>query len=354
MRLHKYASSAILPQFRCPLVFKMSSTVPTAITTIWENLLATVEDNTDLQLLSSYAKTVVVTLGIIINAIGIVGNSSILWAIVKDNTLRKPYNALLGSMAVNDVILCGVVNMLQVAGIYSGEFPLTWPSQYIMCKLHTILWVHLLFMTMMHIIVIAVHRYLVVFRTQLSQRITNKRTVPLLIVGLHLASLALFFKMHTKEYSYMSTVGLCLGKVGSSGYVSFIIFATTILLAAVALLFSYMSIHRKVYAAKKQLELVNVGGENYADKKRRLTSDTRHKKILKCMISILVIFLVGYIPGLVAMGGRDSGTSPVVLASTMLILWISNAINALVYGILDSRFRRVMLRMCNNKISPVD
>ena len=328
--------------------------MPTAITTIWENLLTTVEDNMDLQLLSSYAKTVVVTLGIIINAIGIVGNSSILWAIMKDKTLRKPYNALLGSMAVNDVILCGVVNMIEVAGIYSGEFPLTWPSQYIMCKLHSILWVHLLFMTMMHIIVIAVHRYLVVFRTQLSHRITNKRTVPLLILGLHLVSLAVFFNMHTTEYSYVSTVGVCLGKVGSSGYVGFIVFATTILLAVAALLVSYMSIHRKVYAAKKQLELVIVGGEIYADKKRQLTSDNRHKKILKCMIIILLIFLVGYIPALIALAGRESGTSPSVLASTMLIMWISNAINALVYGILDSRFRRVMLRMCSNKISPVD
>ena len=332
----------------------MSSTVPTAITTIWDNFLTTVEDNTDLQLLSTYAKTVVLTLGIIINAIGIVGNGSILWAIVKDKTLRKPYNALLGSMAVNDVILCGVVNMIQVAGIYSGEFPLTWPSQYILCKLHSILCSQLLLMTMLHIIVIAAHRYLVVFRTQLSYRITNKRTVPLLILGLHLVSLAVFFKMHTAEYSYVSTVGLCLGKVGGSGYVGFIVYATTILLAVVALLVSYISIHRKVYAAKKQLQLVNVGGENYANKKHQLTSDTRHKKILKCMIIILLIFLVGYIPVLVALLGREGGTSPVVLASTLLILWISNAINALVYGILDSRFRRVMLRMCNNKISPVD
>ena len=332
----------------------MSSTVPTAITTIWDNLLTTVTDDMDQQLLSTYVKNVVVTLGVIINAIGIVGNSSILWVILKDKTLRKPYNALLGSMAVNDVILCGVVNMIQVAGIYLGEFPITWPSQNIMCKIHSILWVQLLFMTMLHIIVIAIHRYLIVFRTQLSHRITNKRTVPLLIIGLHLASLAVFFRRYTAELSYVSTVGSCLSEVGSSGYAIFAVFSVVILLTAVTLLFSYISIHRKVYAAKEQLKLVNIGGSNYANQKRKLTSDTRHKKILKCMIIILLIFLVGYIPSLVAVWVRDSGISPSVVSSTMVILWISNAVNSVVYGILDCRFKRGMLSMCNNKISPED
>ena len=66
--------------------------------------MGSVADGGDLQFLSTYVKTVFVTLEILINAFGIAGNSSILWVIVKDKTFRKPYNVLLGSMAVNEVI----------------------------------------------------------------------------------------------------------------------------------------------------------------------------------------------------------------------------------------------------------
>ena len=344
-----------------------NSTEPTSLTTAWDDLwnnLTGVEDILSstsagiesLQRLSSHMKTVFVTLGIILNLLGVIGNGSILCVIVRDKTLRKPYNGLLASMAVHDMILCGVLNMTQVVGIHSESFPITWPSEDLMCKINAILWSHFLLTSMLHIIVIAAHRYLLVFHPRFSERITSKRTISLLIVVLHVVSLPLLSKQFTAPMRFIRSAGCCLHKI--NGNVNLIIFVTVVVFAITALLYSYIRIHRKVYSTKKRLQLVNTEGTSYANQKRKLKSTTQHKKILQCMVIILVTFIAGYVPSMFSVWRINRGydIAPVYVSTTVLILWTTNAINSLIYGVLDSRFRNgyKKLFLCNNKISPTN
>ena len=225
-----------------------------------------------------------------------------------------------------------------------------------MCRINAILWSHFLLTSMLHIIVIAAHRYLLVFHPRFSERITSKHTISLLIVVLHVVSLPLLSKQFTSPMRFIRSAGWCLPKI--RGYVNLIIFVTAVVFVITALLYSYIRIHRKVYSAEKRLQTVNIEGTSYANQKRKLKSTTQHKNILQCMVIILVTFLAGYIPSMFSVWSLNIGydIAPVYVSTTVLILWTTNATNSLIYGVLDSRFKNgyKKLFLCNNKISPAN
>ena len=293
-----------------------------------------------LQSLSGAVKMVIVALGVIMNLFGVVGNVSILYVIARDKTLRKPYNALLGSMAVNDILRCGVLNMIQVAGIYLEEFPLTWPSQHMMCIIHAILLTQLIIMVPLHIMVIAIHRYLLVCHQNLSDRITNKRTIGILICALHIVSFVLLSGRFNPDNSYrfISSYGRCIGNL--PGHLNLTIVSTITFLVIVISLASYISVYHKVSSSKKRLQLFSIGGAIYGNQRRRLQVMTQHQKILLCMVVIVVLLIVSLCLGAFSawMANKES-VSPSTISITMVIALFVGAINSLVYGVLDYRFR---------------
>ena len=307
--------------------------------------------------LPSDVMAVVVTLGVIFNLLGVAGNVSILCVIARDKTLRKPYNALLGSMAVHDIVRCGVLNMIQVTGVYLEEFPLTWPSQTLMCRIHGILWTQLALMTLLHVMVIAIHRYLIVYHQKLSARITNRRTIGLLIGILHIISFALMGARFRPNISFrfVSSYGRCIVKL--PGHLNLIIVSTVTFLAMIILLSSYISVYCKVSSSKKQLHHVSTAGAVYGNQKRRLQNMRQHEKILLCMVVILVFLIATSIPAALSswMANRNNDISPSTVSIAMAIVWIVGVMNSVVYGVLDSRFRNGFKRLflCNNKVSPI-
>ena len=323
----------------------------------FDNVSATLAGGEAVPSLPSDVKTVVVTLGVIFNLLGVVGNVSILCVIAINKTLRKPYNALLGSMAVNDIVRCGVLNMIQVAGVYLEEFPLTWPSQTLMCRIHGILWTQLVLMTILHIMVIAIHRYLIIYHQKLSERITNRRTIGLLIGILHIVSFALLGARlnPNNSFRFVRSYGRCIGKL--PGQLNLVIISTITFLTIVVLLLSYISVYHKVSSSKKQLQQVSIEGAVYGNQKRRLQKLTQHQKILLCMGVIVILLIVSFIPGFLStwMASRHSDISPSTVSIAMTIVWIVGVMNSVVYGAFDSRFRKGFKRLilCNNKVSPM-
>ena len=331
----------------------MNSTEPTLLTTIFDNLSTAVAEEA-VQSLSSYLRRVIVTLGVIFNLLGAVGNVVILCVIARDKTLRKPYNALLASMAVNDIVICGVLNMIQVVGIYLGEFPMTWSSQLIMCRIHSILVVNLHFTSLLHVMVIAIHRYLIVYHQKLNDRITNKRTVGILICALHIVSFILLsgrLKPNNTQ-RFIGSLGRCMGKLPGDLIINTI--SITVGIAIAILLASYSSIYYKVYSSKKQLQLVTVGSGNYNNQRRRIQNDSHHKKILMCMIITVIVLVVGYVPGMLSgwMVNKDADVNASTISISMLFAWFVYAMCSVSYCILDTEFKTAFKRLflCNNKI----
>ena len=328
------------------------------VSTLWDFAYTTAATDTFIQPLTKNFKTFIVTLGVLINLFGVVGNIVILVVMVRSKSLRKPYNGLVASMAVIDLALCGVVNMIQVAGIHTGTFPLSWPSEDSMCRAHNIMWIQLVFVSMLHISVIAAHRYLLVYYPHVSARITNKLTVTLLIFILHVVAFLVFcFGKLTGEMRFIPPAGCCIAWSKSSK--NLLLIAGNLGITTTILLCSYIAIHLKVASVRKQLKAVcvNAQGVEYANSKNNLKRNTHHMKILQCMLVIFLLLVGGYLPVLASMGQviNTDDASPIFVSSTMLIVWVTNAVNSVVYGVLDSNFRMAYRKLmsCGIKIWPL-
>ena len=290
--------------------------------------------------LSETAKTTVVVLGIIINLFGIVGSTSILVIIRINTSLRKPYNLFLFSMALNDLCLCGVLNIIQVAAIHLREFPFSWPSQGILCRLHNIVWFHFLHVSLLHIAVIAVHRYLLIFRRHLVAYIDTKAKIRMLVLFLHVFSLIVFCTQKLSgEHRFIEAVGTCIP--WSSGKISMALSGSHIALCTLTLLVCYISIHQKATRISNQVQTEITEGQASNSSRNYLKRMSAHKKILQCMFVIILLSGVSYLPMIISIARliKASFVPPSLLSSTTIMVMVSNAANSVVYGILDINFR---------------
>ena len=294
------------------------------------------------QTLTSDFRILMLTSGAIINLFGVLVNVIIMAILYKDKSLRKPYNALLGSMAVCDMFCCGILNIVQVIAIYIETYPITWPRADLMCRLHTFLRIYLGFVSFLHVMSISITRYLLVLHPQLSTRVINKRTIAIILFVIHLLSCVIVTTCAGlfEKSTFIKTMGFC--KPDETDIALVAVWATTLSLSALVLLYSYVRIHRTVYLAKKKLETVIMERSRYRDSRRNLTKNSSHKYILQCMMIILISLLLGYLPNLVVVTRIVNGLYVPfrALPLTMLILHLSNAAHSLVYVVLDTNFKR--------------
>ena len=202
--------------------------------------------------------------------------------------------------------------------------------------------------------VIAIHRYLLVYHQKLSERITNKRTVGILICALYIVSFALLSGGYSpnNRFLFSSLHGRCFGNL--PGKFNIAIMAITTVLVTVVLLASYIRVIKKVASSKAQLELVSIGGAIYGNQRRRLQIMKQHQKILLCMVVIVILLIVAVVSGSLSilMAKKYIDVSPPTTAMVLVISWIAAVMNSLIYGVFDSRFRNSFKRLflCNNKV----
>ena len=282
------------------------------------------------------------TSGSLINLFGVLVNGLIMLLLYKDKSLRKPYNALLGSMAVSDMFCCGVLNIVQVIAIYIETYPITWPRADLMCRLHSFLRLHLILVSILHVMSISMTRYLLVLHPQLSTRVINKRTITISLLVMHILSCVIVTTCSGlfEKSTFIKTMGSC--KHDEKDIALMAVLATTFSLSALVLLYSYIRIHRAVYLAKKKLETVIMERSRYRDSKRKLNNNSSHKYILKCMLIIFILLIAGHLPNLVVAASIANGSDVLSYALPLAVLafFFSNAVHSLGYVVLDTNFKR--------------
>ena len=301
-------------------------------------------------------KDVIVTSGVIINLFGLLSNAIILVVMYKDKSLRKPYNALIGSMTVSDMVVCGVTSPVQVLSIHYEKLPITWSSADVMAKIHTILQIQLMISVILHAMAISIIRYMLVLHPNTSARIMNKLTVVILILILHMVSSILLSNKFTSELAFVKTIGFSVDVIDDN--ISKMLMGTALVLSAVVIFYCYIRIHRIVYTAKNKIQTVIMKRNKYKEAKRRLKTNSSHRYILLCMMTIFGLLILGNFPLLVAIWLMKSSASlsVYILPMTIMITWISHALHSLVYAVLDSNYRNgFKLLMMSNRatVNPI-
>ena len=295
--------------------------------------------------LSEAVKTFIVVLGLMINIFGLVGNTGIVVTIRRSKSLRKPYNIFIASMAVNDLILCGPLNIIQVVGIHFRQFPFSWLSQDILCRVHSIAWIQFLIVSLLHITVIAIHRYLQVFHRQRAESLATKRNLIILVFFLHIIVFLVFCTQKLSgEHRFVGAAGSCIGW-SSSGKIIAVLSTVFIVVIAIPLLFSYISIHLKVVQVRRQVQSEITAGQPCSSGRNKLRKTSAHKKILHCMFVIILLSVCSYLPMIICFGRLVSGlyVPPSLMSATVMLVMVSNAANSVVYCSLDAMFRNAFM-----------
>ena len=265
-------------------------------------------------------KDFIVTSGVIINLFGLLSSAMIFVVMYKDKSLRKPYNALIGSMTVSDMVGCGVLNLIQVAGIHYEKFPITWPSADVMAKIHNILCFQQVLSVMLHVIVISIMRYMLVLHPAISTRIINKFSVGILILIIHILPCIIVSNKFTIQLTFIKALGLSVDLGNTNGFV--IMMGTPLTLSAVVIVYCYIRIHRVVYLAKNKIQTVIMERNTRKEAKRALKTNSSHRYILLCMITISGLLIIGHFPVLFVLSSGEL-FSMYTLTMTEMILWMS-------------------------------
>ena len=301
--------------------------------------------NTATTPLSQTLKTLIVVLGMLINVFGLVGNTGIVVTICRTKSLRKPYNIFIASMAFNDLILCGPLNIIQVVAIHFRQFPFTWFSQDILCRVHNMAWVQFLIVSLLHITMIAIHRYLLVFHQKRVDYLATKRNIIILVFFLHILSFLLVSAQKLSgEHRFVEAAGSCIAWSSGKEIIS-VLALVLVILTAIILLFSYISIHLKVAKVRRQVQSEITTGQPCSSGRNNLRKTTAHKKILQCMFVIILLSVCSYLPMIICFGRlvRSLYIPPSLVSATVMLVMVSNAANSVVYCSLDTIFRNAFM-----------
>ena len=284
----------------------------------------------------------------VIACYGAAGNLFIIGAVLLRPNLRTRGNAFVINLAVADLIVTGYIMPL---GIATSQYKLK-PFSDVLCDFNAFLVVTTCGVSTQSLMLIAIERYFHVCRMRQYDRVFTPQLVAVYIVFAWLYTMAWSMQGWTgwTKYYYGHDYFLCLfyGPESMSYDVCLVVFG--ILLPLIVLLFCYISIYRVVQSSRKAIEAHKTAGSPNARKTRHIKKvQARERKFILMLVTIVVVFCVCWAPGagVMAVSGLYGEDGVPVLAYTVTI-WIAlcnSALNSIIYGTMNTNFRRGYLQI---------
>ncbi|XP_041038444.1 G-protein coupled receptor 84 [Carcharodon carcharias] len=189
------------------------------------------------------------TLGILVTAVGGVGNVMTLLAFVTDPRLRTRFNLLILNLTVSDLLYCGFLQPVTVDTLIHFH----WRQGETMCRVFGLTLFVANAVSIFNLILIAMSRYVLISDTQRFDRVYSRRTMPLFLVLPWLLGLALFGPLWS-IYVFLPPVCTCsFHRSRGRPYTTILMFFMFGLGLSCIGVF-YLLIHRKVKLVARALE----------------------------------------------------------------------------------------------------
>ena len=286
-------------------------------------------------------KAMVIIMGLIINIAGGFGSILIILVISTSKLLRRTYNLCVASLALNSLVQCLLINMTQLAGISLGKFPLG-----SFCLFYNMMWSHMHFVSICHVTIISVVRYLLVVHQSLTFTQNKSLFISLLVVVQIITFLLIDVYKIGRTSSIDPTTGLCW--ITPFEPLSTYLFTANLIISILAVLWSYVGIYRHVLTQKKMIRTIT--SASTITLRNNLKKNMHHMKIVQCMVLVLVttaVCMILPLASLLYIYMRKYVQFLHVL--TPILLWTFSTANTIIYGLNDSTFRQAYRRMlCRN------
>ena len=295
---------------------------------------------------------------ILVCIFGITFNGIVVFTIYKNIHRRiSPQTYLILSIAVSDLLSCGVAIPLSISRHVQKE----WPFGITGCKAHAFLIFLLALVSITHLVAISAGKYLTITRSLTRDSYFNKKKVLFIIVASWIYSFGFSVAplVGWSRYGLEGTNVTCAVQWKSSlpsdrAYFGVVIFTCYFLPLAV-ITFCYYKIHQ----VSKQIVVNTSQGGRFA-----LTATQallkKHRKSAMYFLAIIAAFLIPWSPYAVVsfllVLGRN--VNPVAISACSVFAKISFFLNPMLYAICHRKFRRRFVRLAplakaNRVVRPV-
>ncbi|XP_022781140.1 melanopsin-B-like [Stylophora pistillata] len=289
--------------------------------------------------------TVFVFTEILVCFLGISLNGIVIFTLGKNiNRKISASSYFILSMAVSDFLSCALAVPLAIARHFQGEWPLGKTG----CKAHAFMIFLLALVSITHLVVISLGKYLTITKSLSRDSYFNRRNVVLLIVGSWMYSLVFSVPplLGWSKYGLEGINMTCSVQWKSSAYSDWAYFGVVISSCFFLPLFVIISCYYKIHRVSRQI-VANTSRRGGIAITASRALMKRHRKSAMYFLIIIAAFLMPWLPYatvafLLALGHK---VNPIATSACSVFAKISFFLNPMLYGIVQRKFRRRFIHL---------
>lgn len=287
------------------------------------------------------------SLYLLVNLFALFGNLLVCFAVYKAPSLQNVGNVFVINLALSDILVALICIPLSIAVIISGR----WPFSEAVCDFNGFSIFAFSMVSQVGMALVAANRYFAVVKPQFSRKIFSSRNVCVMVCGLWLlpsiATLPPLFGWGFYEFN--AGKAFCLYPFYASKSYTFMVEVLFIILPMKLIIFSYFKIFKEMRRSRRQVGTTEAG-------ERTLTA--LEKREYKVSVTMFVAFLafascwgpVSVIDFIDTF--REETTLPRgVYMFNSLMIFLSSALNPLIYWVTNARFRNVFKTTINSMMT---
>lgn len=293
-----------------------------------------------------FSSTLCLVVGVVaclLALLGVVGNTIIILALLRDRRLRvQATTAFVVSLAVSDFLFC-LINLPLTAARYIQQ---AWTLGDALCKIFPFFFYGNVAASLMSMVAITINRYILVSYNHVYRRVYSRFNIGLMLCCVWVFS---FGMLVLPLMSLWGTLGLdqatfsCTIKKKNGRSPKKFLFIFGFLLPSLAIILCYSAIFLKVRSSRLRLDRHRCQNTPGTIPKSQLMCKTHKRediKLTKTMVTIFLLFVVCFLPLMVVNVLEDSlpKFSNVHVISSMLA-WTSATLNPLVYSMLHPEYK---------------
>ena len=274
---------------------------------------------------------------LIISLTSVIGNSMVLAVVYRSQRLRTLTNAYIVNLAISDIFMATLCMPLTITALIT----VNWSWGDTMCKFQGILGVSLAFISLQTMTLTAANRYFRIVRPRKYPSIFTKRSTFVMISVLWVVGLCfgeLYVWASGGEIIYIPNAGTCFPR-----FVPLVVAAIGFLLPSILMFLCYFLVYRAVRGHSLTVTCSLQRGD--------VRPNCEELNTTKLLFFVMLGFVLCWVPtqviGMILAKVMDT-LPPEYPWICFTLVYLSCAVNPIIYGVMNARFRREFKKLVSS------
>lgn len=278
----------------------------------------------------------------LLSLIGLFGNFLTILALARNRRLRvQATNIFVISLAVSDLLFCSI-NLPLTAVRY---FQQSWTLGPSLCKLYPFFFYGNYGASLVNMVAIAINRYILIAHFGIYRRIYTSLNIALMVAGVWLFSFGWLLPPLLSVWGTMAedrrTFTCTIQKDARGRSPKMFLFVLGFSLPCLAIIFCYSAIFYRIRASRAAVESSSSPLPSSLKNGTMVRAQQREDlQLTKTMMTIFIVFLVTYLPNMLANLLDQSLTLPTLHTMASVLAWTSTALNPIIYTVFNKQYKQ--------------